>query len=134
MLSSCCSALNYPAFPWGVPPTPDGTCVRDCVHVADLAQAHILALKALDGGSRTYNLGNGRGYSILEVIAAAEEVTGRKIKVDFGPRRTGDPATLIAGSDKIRRELGWQPRCPELKGIIRSAWDWHESHPYGYGD
>jgi UDP-glucose 4-epimerase len=115
-------------------PTPDGTCVRDYVHVADLAQAHILALKALDGGSRTYNLGNGRGYSILEVIAAAEEVTGRKIKVEFGPRRSGDPATLIAGSDKIRRELGWQPRCPELKDIIRSAWDWHESHPHGYGD
>ena len=115
-------------------PTPDGTCVRDYIHVVDLAQAHILALKALDQGSRTYNLGNGRGFSLREVIAAAEEVTGRAIPTDVGPRRPGDPAVLIAGSDKIRRELGWQPRYPDLKEIIRTAWTWHLAHPNGYAD
>ena len=115
-------------------PTPDGTCVRDYIHVVDLAQAHILALKALDQGSRTYNLGNGRGFSLREVIATAEAVTGRAIPTEVGPRRPGDPAILIAGSDKIRRELGWQPRYPALKEIIRTAWEWHLSHPDGYGD
>ncbi|HZY44092.1 MAG TPA: UDP-glucose 4-epimerase GalE [Anaerolineae bacterium] len=114
--------------------TPDGTCIRDYVHVTDLAQAHILALRALDQGSRTYNLGNGQGHSVKEVIDAARSITGREIKMEFGPRRSGDPAILIASSDKIRRELGWQPRYEALHDIIATAWDWHRSHPNGYSD
>jgi UDP-glucose 4-epimerase len=113
-------------------PTPDGTCVRDYIHVADLAQAHILALRALDRGSRTYNLGNGAGHSVQQVIDAAKSITGRDIKVEIGPRRSGDPAILIASSDKIKRELGWQPRYNSLNDIIATAWDWHRSHPNGY--
>jgi len=115
-------------------PTPDGTCVRDYIHIIDLAQAHILALRALDKGSRTYNLGNGQGFSIKEVIETAREVTGHPIPVEVGPRRPGDPATLIAGSEKIRRELGWVPQYPNLRDIIESAWKWHQSHPNGYED
>ena len=114
--------------------TSDGTCVRDYIHVTDLAQAHILALKALDQGSRTYNLGNGNGYTILEVIKTAEEVTGRKIAYEFGPRRPGDPAVLVAGSEKIKRELGWKPRFGALRDILSTAWEWHRTHPDGYGD
>jgi UDP-glucose 4-epimerase len=114
--------------------TPDGTCVRDYVHVADLAQAHVLALRALDGGSRTYNLGNGTGFSVREVIETARAVTGHPIPVDVGPRRPGDPATLVAGSDRIRRELGWAPRFSGLASIIESAWAWHRAHPHGYAD
>jgi UDP-glucose 4-epimerase len=114
--------------------TPDGTCVRDYVHVSDLAQAHMLALHALDGGSRTYNLGNGTGFSVREVIETARAVTGHAIPVEVGPRRPGDPATLVAGSDRIRRELGWAPRFPELRAIIESAWAWHRAHPRGYAD
>ncbi|HLF26790.1 MAG TPA: UDP-glucose 4-epimerase GalE [Anaerolineae bacterium] len=113
-------------------PTPDGTCVRDYIHVTDLAQAHILALRALDQGSRTYNLGNGNGYSILEVLQTAEAVTGRKINYEFGPRRPGDPAILIASSEKIKRELGWQPRFGALRDIVATAWEWHRTHPNGY--
>ncbi len=113
-------------------PTPDGTCVRDYIHVIDLAQAHILALEALDDGSRKYNLGNGKGYSILEVIQTVEEITGRKISTKIGSRRPGDPAKLIASSTSIRNELGWQPQYPELKTIIESAWHWHLKHPNGY--
>jgi len=113
-------------------PTPDGACVRDYIHVTDLAQAHILALKALDEGSRTYNLGNGNGYSIMEVIRAAEEVTGKQIAYEFGPRRPGDPAVLVAGSEKIKRELGWKPRFGALRDIISTAWEWHRAHPNGY--
>jgi UDP-glucose 4-epimerase len=113
-------------------PTPDGTCVRDYVHVADLAQAHILALRALEHGSRCYNLGNGRGYSVMEVINATREVTGHAIPVVIGPRRSGDPATLVASSDRIRNELGWQPVYAELQDIIDSAWRWHKAHPNGY--
>lgn len=113
-------------------PTRDGSCVRDYVHVNDLAQAHILALKALDKGSRTYNLGNGEGYSVKEVIEAARQITGLPIKAEVGPRRPGDPATLIAGSETIRRELGWQPRFASLESIIGTAWAWHQSHPKGY--
>ena len=113
-------------------PTPDGTCIRDYIHVADLAQAHILALRALDQGSRTYNLGNGNGYSIMEVIRTAEAVTGRRINYEVGPRRPGDPAILIAGSQKIKRELGWQPRFGSLRDIIATAWEWHRAHPSGY--
>jgi len=115
-------------------PTRDGTCVRDYIHVVDLAQAHILALRALDEGSRTYNLGNGQGYTVREVIETARQVTGHPIPAVDGPRRPGDPPELVAGSDKIRRELDWQPRHPELQNIIQSAWDWHRTHPSGYGD
>jgi UDP-glucose 4-epimerase len=113
-------------------PTRDGTCVRDYIHVIDLAQAHILALRALDQGSRTYNLGNGQGFTIKEVIETARQITGQPIPAEVGARRPGDPATLIASSDKIRRELGWQPQYPDLRDIIESAWRWHQAHPNGY--
>jgi len=113
-------------------PTPDGTCVRDYIHVVDLAQAHILALQALEEGSRIYNLGNGRGFSVREVIETARQVTGHPIPAIEGPRRPGDPAVLIASSTKISRQLGWQPRYPDLRAIISSAWDWHRKHPHGY--
>lgn len=112
--------------------TPDGTCIRDYIHVVDLAQAHILALKALDGGSRCYNLGNGHGFSVLEVIEAARRVTGHPIPSVVGPRRPGDPDILIAGSEAIRRDLGWQPVYPELQTIIETAWRWHQKRPHGY--
>ena len=114
--------------------TRDGTCVRDYIHVVDLAQAHILALRALENGSRTYNLGNGQGYTVREVIETARQVTGHPIPAVDGPRRPGDPPELVAGSDKIRRELGWQPHYPGLRDIVQSAWDWHRTHPYGYVD
>jgi UDP-glucose 4-epimerase len=113
-------------------PTRDGTCVRDYIHVLDLAQAHILALRALDGRSRTYNLGNGQGYTVREVIETARALTGRPIPAVDGPRRPGDPPELVASSDKIRRELNWQPRYPDLHGIVQSAWEWHRTHPHGY--
>jgi UDP-glucose 4-epimerase len=113
-------------------PTPDGTCVRDYIHVADLAQAHILALEALDEGSRTYNLGNGKGFSVMEVIEAAREMTGHEIPAVIGPRRPGDPAELVAGSNNITQELGWQPLFPSLQQIVKTAWDWHKAHPTGY--
>jgi UDP-glucose 4-epimerase len=115
-------------------PTRDGTCVRDYIHVIDLAQAHILALGALDGGSRFYNLGNGEGFTVKEVIDTAREVTGRAIRADVGPRRAGDPAVLVAASDKIRKELGWVPRFPHVREIIESAWRWHQANPDGYRD
>jgi UDP-glucose 4-epimerase len=114
--------------------TPDGTCVRDYIHVVDLADAHIRALGALHSGSRTYNLGNGQGYSVREVIEVAREVTGHPIPAVVGPRRPGDPATLVAASDRIRAELGWAPRYGDLRAIIRSAWEWHRLHPRGYAD
>ena len=113
-------------------PTPDGTCVRDYIHVIDLAQAHILALRALDQGSRVYNLGNGQGFTVLEVIQTAREITGHPIPAEIGPRRPGDPAVLIASSETIQRELGWQPQYPNLRDIIQSAWKWHQAHPQGY--
>jgi UDP-glucose 4-epimerase len=114
-------------------PTPDGTCVRDYIHVIDLARAHILALKVREGGGRTYNLGCGRnGYSVNEVIKTASEVTGKEIPIVIGPRRAGDPAVLIATSDKIKRELGWKPEFQDLSVIIESAWRWMQSHPEGY--
>jgi UDP-glucose-4-epimerase GalE len=116
-------------------PTPDGTCIRDYVHVEDLAQAHALALERLrDGVGLKYNLGTGGGYSIREVVRAAEAVTGRKIPVREGPRRPGDPATLVASSTRIRQELGWKPKYPDLESILETAWKWHKSHPNGYGD
>lgn len=114
-------------------PTPDGTCVRDYIHVLDLAEAHILALQALDEGSRTYNLGNGAGFSVREVIDTARQVTGRPIPVTEGPRRPGDPAVLIADSTSIRRELGWTPKYRSLGAIVETAWAWHSTHPDGYG-
>jgi UDP-glucose 4-epimerase len=112
--------------------TPDGTCVRDYIHVVDLAQAHILALHNLDKGSRKYNLGNGRGYSNLEVVQTAREVTGRPIPAEIGPRRPGDPDILIASSEAINHDLGWRPRYPDLRTIIETAWRWHQANPQGY--
>lgn len=115
-------------------PTPDGTCVRDYIHVADLASAHLAALDYLENGgdSTAINLGNGQGYSVLEVIETAREVTGRNIEVKFEPRRAGDPSHLVADAAKAREVLGWQPRYPALKEIISTAWKWHEAHPDGY--
>jgi UDP-glucose 4-epimerase len=114
-------------------PTPDGTCVRDYVHVDDLADAHILALEKLqDGAALKYNLGTGRGYSVKEVIAAAEKVTGRKVPVKLGARRPGDPPELFASSDRSGRELGWRPKYTELEAILETAWRWHRAHPNGY--
>jgi UDP-glucose 4-epimerase len=114
--------------------TPDGTCVRDYIHVADLAQAHILALRALDRGSCIYNLGNGQGFSVKQVIETARQITGHPIPAAMGKRRPGDPAVLVAGSQKIRAELGWQPRFADLHAIVATAWNWHRSHPLGYDD
>lgn len=114
-------------------PTPDGTCIRDYIHVSDLAVAHLLALNALENSSElTYNLGNGEGFSVRQVVEVARKVTGHPIPVIESPRRPGDPAVLIASSTKIRRELGWQPKFPELENIIDSAWRWHSSQPDGY--
>lgn len=121
-------------------PTPDGTCVRDYIHVVDLARAHILALKALgvetgNGAGRIYNLGcGGAGYSVNQVLETAREVTGKDISSRVGPRRAGDPAVLIASSEKIKRELGWNPEFQDLRVIIESAWRWMEAHPNGYGE
>lgn len=112
--------------------TPDGTCVRDYIHVLDLAQAHILALHALDDGSRTYNLGNGKGYSIMDVVNTAREITGHPIPVETGARRPGDPDILIADSEQIKNELGWKPKHTDLRDIIESAWKWFQSNPNGY--
>jgi UDP-glucose 4-epimerase len=116
-------------------PTPDGTCIRDYIHVEDLAEAHLLALERLQPGQQLrYNLGIGRGYSVREVIKAVEEVTGRSVPVKEGPRRPGDPAILVASSEKIRRELGWTPRYDNLFTIVETAWKWHQAHPKGYKD
>lgn len=115
-------------------PTRDGTCVRDYIHLIDLAQAHILALEALDEGSRIYNLGNGEGFTVQEVVATAREVTGHPIPARIAPRRSGDPATLVASSAKIQRELGWEARSPDLREIIESAWRWQQAHPEGYAE
>ncbi len=116
-------------------PTPDGTCVRDYIHVLDLAQAHLLALEALAERDRLiYNLGNGQGFSVRQVIETARRVTGRAITAVETARRPGDPAVLVASSQNIRRELGWQPKYPELEQIVRSAWEWHQRHPGGYGE
>ncbi len=115
-------------------PTRDGTCVRDYIHVIDLAQAHILALRSLDGASRKYNLGNGQGFTVREVIDTARRITGHPIPAEVVARRPGDPATLIASSDAIRVDLGWTPRYPDLEEIVASAWRWHQAHPNGYGD
>lgn len=114
-------------------PTRDGTCIRDYIHIADLVTAHLLALDALGVRDRlVYNIGNGNGYSVREVIETAREVTGHEIPVIESARRSGDPARLVASSEKIRRELNWEPRYPDLKDILSSAWEWHKSHPKGY--
>jgi UDP-glucose 4-epimerase len=116
-------------------PTPDGTCVRDYIHVDDLAEAHLLALERLEPGRELYyNLGIGRGYSVREVIRAVEEVTGKRVPVQEGARRAGDPAVLVASSTRIQRELGWTPRYTDLHRIVATAWQWHEAHPKGYRD
>lgn len=112
--------------------TPDGTCVRDYIHILDLAQAHMLALGAEQNAQ--YNLGTGGGTSVREVIAACERVTGKKIAVLEEPRRAGDPARLIAASEKIRSELGWTPKYQDIQQIVESAWNWHVRNPLGYGD
>jgi UDP-glucose 4-epimerase len=115
-------------------PTPDGTCIRDYIHVRDLADAHMLALAALEQKDRMiYNLGNGRGFSVREVIEAVRRVTGHPIPVEEYPRRPGDPAILVASSGKISHELGWQPKSPRLDDIIADAWQWHQMR-YSTGD
>ena len=114
--------------------TPDGTCIRDYVHVNDLCDAHVCALDRLGTGSVTYNLGNGQGHSVREVIAAVEAVSGRPVPVRYGERRAGDPAVLVAASDRIKAEAGWSPRFPGLVDIVRTAFQWRERHPGGYGD
>ncbi|MBE9582041.1 MAG: UDP-glucose 4-epimerase GalE [Proteobacteria bacterium] len=115
-------------------PTKDGTCIRDYIHIEDLAQAHLLALErilnGLPGGE--YNLGNGEGYSVREVIEIAKNVTGKPVPVKVGKRRPGDPAILVGSSEKASRELGWRPQFPDLEAIIETAWNWHKANPYGY--
>jgi len=116
--------------------TPDGTCIRDYIHVSDLADAHLLALDRLrrgEGGA-VYNLGSGRGYSVREIVEVARRETGRDIPVVIRPRRAGDPAVLVASSERAKRELGWNPRRSDIGTIIRTAWAWHAAHPEGYGD
>ncbi len=115
-------------------PTPDGTCIRDYIHVTDLAQAHILALDyLLNGGeNNVFNLGNGVGFSNREVVETARRVTGHPIPAKIGPRRAGDPARLVASSEKARTVLGWEPKYADLETIISTAWAWHKAHPNGY--
>lgn len=113
--------------------TPDGTCVRDYVHVTDLADAHLLALDRLERGSITVNLGNSMGHSVLQVIRAVERVSGRKVPYRIGLRRPGDPAILVASSERAKWELGWRPRFAELDQIVHTALCWREAHPNGYG-
>jgi UDP-glucose-4-epimerase GalE len=116
-------------------PTPDGTCIRDYIHVDDLAEAHFLALDRLvRGKGLSYNVGTGQGYSVREIIRLAESITGKPIPVLEGPRRAGDPPALVASAEKLTRELGWQPRYQELRPIIETAWHWHRTHPKGYGN
>lgn len=116
--------------------TKDGTCIRDYIHVTDLAQAHILAVKYLrnGGNSDIFNLGNGIGFSVKEVIETARKVTGHPIPAQISPRRAGDPAKLIASSNKARKILGWKPEHAEIEAIIATAWNWHKKHPNGYND
>lgn len=114
-------------------PTPDGTCIRDYIHIADLVSAHLLALDGLEERDRLiYNLGSGNGYSVREVIEAARRATGHLIPVQELPRRPGDSARLVASSAAIKRELGWEPQHDDLHEIIASAWEWHKAHPNGY--
>ncbi len=132
------AALNGTSVPvFGTDyPTLDGTCIRDYIHVTDLARAHLLALSKLDeeGVSETYNVGSARGFSVREVIETVRKVSGREIASVDSTRRTGDPAHLVASSKKIREELGWVPDFPDLETIVKTAWKWHKNHPKGYGD
>lgn len=115
-------------------PTPDGSCVRDYIHIADLARAHLLALDHLRSGGENarLNLGNGQGYSVREVIDVARKITGHPIPAEEAPRRPGDPSTLVASAERSREILGWEPAIPELQAIVESAWAWHRAHPHGY--
>ena len=114
-------------------PTPDGTCVRDYIHIYDLAVAHLLAMEALESReAMAYNLGNAKGFSVREVIEVARRVTGHRIPATETPRRPGDPPVLVASSENIRRELGWTPKFGSLESIVQSAWEWHRAHPNGY--
>jgi UDP-glucose 4-epimerase len=116
--------------------TPDGTCVRDYIHILDLAQAHLLAVNHLRSGgeSRQYNLGNGQGFSVRQVIDTVEQTIGRQVPKEEADRRPGDPATLVASSEKIRRDWGWTPKYPDLGTIAQHAWQWRQANPNGYGD
>lgn len=113
-------------------PTPDGTCIRDYIHVLDLADAHIRALNDLHNGSRKYNLGTGTGFSVKQVVEMCREVTGHPIPAQITPRRAGDPAILVASSETINEELSWAPSHSSLHNIIATAWAWHQKHPHGY--
>jgi UDP-glucose 4-epimerase len=113
--------------------TPDGTCVRDYIHVSDLAEAHVLALQSLDRGSGMFNVGVGKGYTVRQVVDAARRITGHPIPTVISPRRPGDVARLIADPTRIMKGLGWAPRIPDLEQIVESAWRWHRDHPRGYG-
>ena len=117
-------------------PTPDGTCLRDYIHVTDLADAHVKALEFISngGGSGAYNLGTGQPHSVREVIETVERVTGRRVPWTLAPRRPGDPAALYAAAGKAQSALGWTPRLGSLETIVRTAWDWHRAHPHGYAD
>jgi len=118
-------------------PTGDGTCIRDYIHIEDLARAHLLALEKMKAGdviSRTYNLGNGSGYSVQEVLDTARRITGHPIPARIGPRRSGDPARLVGSGELARRELGWEPQYPDLEPIIGTAWNWHKENPNGFDD
>jgi len=114
-------------------PTPDGTCLRDYIHVLDIAEAHVLALANLDRvAGQAFNVGNNRGYSVMEVLEVTRRITGHPIPAVIAPRRPGDPAVLVASSEKLRRELGWQPRQSDLETIVKSAWAWRKKNPSGY--
>jgi UDP-glucose 4-epimerase len=115
-------------------PTPDGTCIRDYIHVCDLADAHLVALQSLDEGgpSQAYNVGTGQGHSVRQVLDAVGAVVGRAVPWTSAPRRPGDPAALFASSDRLQQKLGWSPRFAELKTIVQHAWQWHQAHPTGY--
>ncbi len=114
-------------------PTPDGTCIRDYIHVEDLVYAHLLALEALKPGQgEVYNLGSQSGFSVREVLAACEQVSGQKLRVSEKPRRPGDPAVLVASSEKIRKKLGWERKYADLETLVAHAWAWHRSHPQGF--
>jgi UDP-glucose 4-epimerase len=117
-------------------PTPDGTCLRDYIHVADLAQAHVCALQAIveTGKSGAYNLGSGHPHSVREVIDMVARVSGRPVPWTLAPRRPGDPAVLYATPHKAQSELHWTPQYADLESIVRTAWNWHRAHPQGYGD
>lgn len=116
-------------------PTPDGTCVRDYIHIEDLCRAHLLALEKLNDNSELiYNLGNGKGFSVRQVIDTVKEVSGKDFKVVETDRRPGDPPILIADAKKARNKLGWQPQIPQLEKIVSTAWNWHNKYPNGYQD